>query len=103
MGERRGLTSPHKICLVLSIILSTLSVKSGFGKHVSAIPAENLSAVVLKGNLCGSFSIMAAVLSKTSFAVTLLRVMEGRMYWLLWAIIVSMNIAMSLNALLVWC
>jgi len=47
-------------------------------------------------------SILAAVLSKTSFAVTLLRFMEGHMRMLLWAIIVSMNIAMDLNAIFGW-
>ena len=53
-------------------------------------------------NIAGSCTLTAAIWSKTSFALTLLRLTEGRMKWVLWFIIISMNIAMGLSALFNW-
>ncbi|KAK3681769.1 hypothetical protein B0T22DRAFT_445374 [Podospora appendiculata] len=91
------------IMLLTSVILVTISVSQGLGKHVSAVPVENLASMGLIGNLTGTFSILAAVWSKTSFALTLLRLMQSRrMKTLLWAIVASVNVAMGLNALFMW-
>lgn len=88
--------------LLISIILVTLSVSKGLGKHVHNVPPENMSSLGFIGNFTGTFSILAAVWSKTSFALTLLRLMPGRMRVVLWAIIVSMNVSMGLNAVFMW-
>jgi hypothetical protein len=88
--------------LLLSIILVTLSVSKGLGKHVYNVLPENMSTIGFMGNFTGTFSILAAVWSKTSFALTLLRLMSGRMRVLLWAIIASINIFMGLNAVFIW-
>jgi len=88
--------------LLVSAVLVTLTVKRGFGNHVYAIAPEALSDITYIGLWSGTFSILATVVSKTSFTVTLMRVMEGNWKILLWAILVTMNIAMSLNALLAW-
>lgn len=53
-------------------------------------------------NVGGTFSITAAIWSKTSFAVTLLRLTEGVAKYIVWFIIISMNIAMGLSALFIW-
>jgi hypothetical protein len=42
------------------------------------------------------------VWSKTSFALTLLRITEGKMKYLIWFIIASMNLLMGTNALITW-
>jgi len=88
--------------LLISIVLVTLSVGKGLGKHVYNVPPENMSSMGLMGNFTGTFSILAAVWSKTSFALTLLRLMSGRMRILLWVIIATINIFMGLNAIFMW-
>jgi len=94
--------TPQQMCLLASIITVTWSVPRGLGKHVYAAPAGNLSTLALIGNVTGTLSILAAVWSKTSFALTLLRLLQGRLNALVWFIIISSNVAMGLNALFVW-
>jgi hypothetical protein len=84
------------------VILSAINAQRGFGKHVYAIHPEQLPSIGFTSNLAGTFSILAAVLSKTSFALTLLRVLRGWMKVLLWFIIATINIAMGLSALFGW-
>ncbi|KAK3323009.1 hypothetical protein B0H66DRAFT_555653 [Apodospora peruviana] len=90
------------LMLLTSIILVTISVSKGLGRHVYAVDPENFSTLGLVGNLTGTFSILAATWSKTSFALTLLRLMQGKMKVLLWAIIATVNMFMGLNALFMW-
>lgn len=84
------------------MIISTYAVPLGVGKHVWDVPVQNMSLIGLLGNFTGTFSILAAVWSKTSFALTLLRLMSGKMRVVLWVIIITMNIAMNLNAIFLW-
>jgi hypothetical protein len=77
----------------------------GYGYHALELPQELWSSVILLFraiNLAGTFSLTAAIWSKTSFAVTLLRLTEGPAKHLVWFIIVSMNIAMGLSAVFIW-
>ncbi|KAK4149363.1 hypothetical protein C8A00DRAFT_47010 [Chaetomidium leptoderma] len=90
------------LMLLVSIVLVTMSVQKGLGKHVYSVPPENMSSIGFMGNLTGTFSILAAVWSKTSFALTLLRLMSGRMRIVLWTIIATINIFMGLNAVFLW-
>lgn len=53
-------------------------------------------------NVTGSFSVTAAIWSKTSFGITLLHLTEGWVKIVTWVIILSMNIAMGLSALFPW-
>ena len=58
---------------------------------------------MLHANLAGSFSIIAAAWSKTSFAFTLLRIASGRwMPWFIWFVIISMNLALGGGVLVTW-
>jgi hypothetical protein len=88
--------------LLASIVLVTISVSKGLGRHVYAVPPENFPTLGIVGNLTGTFSILAATWSKTSFAITLLRLMQGKIRWLLWFIILTVNVMMGLNALFMW-
>lgn len=88
--------------LAASISTVTLSVSLGSGQHVYMVPPQNFGTLGLVGNLTGTFSILAATWSKTSFALTLLRIMQGRMLIALWFIIVTINVFMGLNALFMW-
>lgn len=82
--------------------MSHVNTTLGLGKHIYAVPVENLATLSFNVYLCGTFSIYAAILSKTSFALTLLRISEGWMKYLIWFIIVSINVSMGLSALFGW-
>ncbi len=83
-------------------------VQTGYGKHTWDIfgqyPADIMNLGFRLLNVAGTFSVTAAIWSKTSFAVTLLRLTETERHWklALWFIIVSTNIAMGLSALFPW-
>lgn len=87
-----------------SAVMTSISVPLGLGHHVIDVPVQNLGQIGLLGNINGTFSIFAAAWSKTSFALTLLRVMAGDKWarWFLWFSIISMNILMFNNALFQW-
>lgn len=75
----------------------------GYGLHIWDFDVvNNMAPLLLLVNMAGSFSATAAIWSKTSFAITLLRLTHGWMKWFLWFIIITMNIAMGLTALFPW-
>lgn len=88
--------------LLTSIVLVTISITKGLGKHAYDVPPQNFAFLGLIGNFTGTFSILAATWSKTAFAITLLRLMPGRMRFFLWFIIATVNISMGLNAVFMW-
>ncbi|KAL0931423.1 uncharacterized protein CTRU02_214158 [Colletotrichum truncatum] len=84
-------------------VFITIDVSYDFGKHNWDITPGNWSWLLLHANLSGSFSIIAACWSKTSFALTLLRIATERwMKWLIWFIMISVNVALGLNVLFTW-
>jgi hypothetical protein len=91
--------------LTIETALLTYAVTLGYGFHIWDFPPElypsfpELFRII---NITGTFSVTAAIWSKTSFALTLLRLTEGWARKLIWFIIISMNIAMGLSALLIW-
>lgn len=52
--------------------------------------------------VAGTLTITAAIWSKTSFALTVWRLSDGWMRYLVVGLIVSMNVAMGVSALLPW-
>lgn len=91
-----------QVFLLISVVLSHINAELGFGKHIFAVPLQNMPNISFNVTLCGTFSIYAAILSKTSFALTLLRISNGWMKILIWFIIVSINVSMGLSALFGW-
>ncbi|KAK1765582.1 hypothetical protein QBC33DRAFT_425451, partial [Phialemonium atrogriseum] len=92
------------LALLGTVLTTTWSVPHGLGQHESALAPTSLPPLSLAANLTATLSIVAAVWSKTSFALTLLRVTRGSpaRRALLWFIVVSANVAMGLNALFIW-
>lgn len=84
-------------CSLISYITSL-----GYGKHTWDFPLQNLGAFALAVNVTGTLLVTAAIWSKTSFAFTILRLSEGWMRILVLFLIISMNIAMGVSALLPW-
>ncbi|KAK1597124.1 uncharacterized protein LY79DRAFT_508100 [Colletotrichum navitas] len=94
-------------CALLAVcVFVTVDVSYDFGKHSWDVARDNWPWLLLYANLGGSFSIIAAAWSKTSFALTLLRITrESSDPWmkrLVWFIIFSVNIALGLNVLFTW-
>ncbi len=86
----------------MSVSLVSATISLGFGKHIVDVEPAHLAAIGLTSNVTGTFSILAAVLSKTSFAVTLLRITEGYIKMCVWLVIGTMNLAMGLSAVFTW-
>ena len=80
----------------------TAMVSLGYGGHIWDFPVENFPKLLLYINIAGTFSPTAVIWSKTSFAVTLLRVTEGKMKAFVWFLIVSGNIIMGLTPVFLW-
>ncbi|KAK6082556.1 integral membrane protein [Seiridium cupressi] len=90
------LTASWIASLVCSIIL-TVNVRAGFGKHQRDIATENLASIGMRGVMVGIFMVLATAWSKTSFALTLLRLVNGWQKTALWVIIVTVNIFLTLS------
>lgn len=94
-----------QLCSTIETTLLSYSTKLGYGLHIWDIPTDLLPRIpdLLRViDLAGTFSLTAAIWSKTSFALSMLRLTQGWLKALVWFIIVSMNIAMGLSALFVW-
>src|SRR5689334_6005613 len=53
-------------------------------------------------NLAGTFSILAACWSKTSFAITVLRISSGWVKILVWLIIITVNLSLGVAIAITW-
>lgn len=89
-----------KILLVAHASIATYAVQIGFGQHAVAVSDENLLTLVLLVSITGVVTLFAAACSKTSFAITLLKLTSGWLKVVVWAIIVSLNLVLLTNAIL---
>jgi hypothetical protein len=85
-----------------SSIVTTVWVSYGYGMQAQDINPENIPTLRLLGEIIPSFAVAAASLSKTGFAITLLRLAKPWMKKLIWLLIVSMNVIMFLVVILIW-
>ncbi|KAI6488234.1 hypothetical protein MCOR11_008521 [Pyricularia oryzae] len=85
-------------------VIFSVNVRHGMGVHVCELAMtrpQELSTVALLSLVTGSISIVATIWSKTSFALTLLRITDYR--WLkitLWTMVAFLNVAMGISAVL---
>ncbi|KAH6654728.1 hypothetical protein BKA67DRAFT_507252, partial [Truncatella angustata] len=85
------------VSLLIAVSINTYITSLGFGRHLWTISAENKKTINLCTILVAAFGIMATTISKTSFALTLYRIMLNT--WLkrfLIFVIVTINISMNL-------
>lgn len=92
---------------MVSIALQTAAVPRGLGRRYDAMDPDQLAAVGLLSIAAGFGSILAASWSKTSFAMSLLRISSaagGHTYvrWAVWGIIVSTNLVFNALGLMQW-
>ncbi|KAK0712928.1 hypothetical protein B0T26DRAFT_741822 [Lasiosphaeria miniovina] len=89
--------------LVVSSIFISVSVNMGFGRPLTQFDFRNLDIFLLLTNMAGTFSILSALWSKTSFAITVLRISSGWTKILVWFIIITVNISLGGAIALTWC
>ncbi|SPN99516.1 uncharacterized protein DNG_02368 [Cephalotrichum gorgonifer] len=94
----------EQLTLVISSIFGSISTTKGFGNHTWNIDTKShsFSTLLLIMNQTGFWSIFGAAWSKTSFAITLLRITTGKGRWLIWFIIATVNITLTLAAIIMW-
>jgi hypothetical protein len=79
------------------------STRFGLGNHITQISPEDLIEAVKLMYIGNFFVILAIAVSKTSFALTLLGLaIEKWQYWLLWFVILSVNLIMGADSLFQW-
>ncbi|EFQ36258.1 hypothetical protein CGRA01v4_14980 [Colletotrichum graminicola] len=85
------------VFLLISTALSTELMRLGFGKTIDFTPhMHTLSSVNIVINS------VALALSKTSFAVTMLRISSGQCKAFIWLLIISMNALLATGAVASW-
>lgn len=85
--------------MLVSVSLRTAAISKSNGLSPVLVDPSMRAEVGKLNAIAGNLAIAGSMLSKTSFALTLLRVVMGRIRYLLWAIIVSMNLALFLSIL----
>ena len=74
----------------------------GFGKHNDQINKAEFASLLLVSNAAGFASILAACWSKTSFAMTLLRITQGWTRVFVWFVIITINLTLGMTATIQW-
>ncbi|KAK4446107.1 hypothetical protein QBC34DRAFT_441078 [Podospora aff. communis PSN243] len=88
--------------LIVSCIVQSVSVQLGFGKEFGAIAPELVGTARLISVIAGFFLILAACWSKTSFAITLLRISHGWPKRLVIFVICSINFFFVASGVIHW-
>ena len=92
-----------QVAFAVDAAMSDVAINHGLGRYPCDVDPRNLAVITLEGARIGStFGMLAVGWSKTSFAITLLRLTEGKVKKAVWFMIVSMNIAMTMEAVLTW-
>ncbi|KAK4120726.1 hypothetical protein N657DRAFT_648913 [Parathielavia appendiculata] len=90
------------VLVLASSAMLTEGVKYGIGLFWEDMEPEKLPVVLILSYGAGLGGTVAAAWSKTSFAVTLLRISTGWVKWAIWFIIVSVNIVLGVSGLILW-
>ncbi|KAL1873597.1 hypothetical protein VTK73DRAFT_839 [Phialemonium thermophilum] len=90
------------VSLVLQCAFVSVCITLGFGRPLDDFNPDNLEPLLIFSNLAGTSSILGALWSKTSFAITVLRISNGWTKRLIWFIMISVNIALGLSIAFTW-
>ena len=82
--------------------MQTAGVAHGLGRHYNTMNREQLATTAVLSISAGFCSVLAASWSKTSFALSLLRISTGHVCVVVWAIIVTTNLVFGVLGLMQW-
>ncbi|PKS11250.1 hypothetical protein jhhlp_003011 [Lomentospora prolificans] len=85
-----------------TVCITTSVTRYGLGQHIHAIPSEHHTTLGLLGDLTATLALFGAMWSKTSFAVTMLRLTSEWPRALVWFALISINVFTSVTILLTW-
>ncbi len=102
VADRIADCPPGQLILLVVGTLLCIEVSLGYGRHSWDISPTDLPSVAVYGSVAGTLTILGSAFSKTSFALTLLRLPIGWLRYLVWFILITMNILMDLSAVSVW-
>jgi uncharacterized membrane protein YwzB len=88
--------------LATDIVTTVLVRRLGLGRHSPLLTSATPVELTLLLSSRATLTITATAWTKTAFAVTLLRLTSGVTRASVWFIIVTINIAMGLSALVPW-
>jgi hypothetical protein len=88
--------------LLGDVILITIILDMASAYRIPFIPARALNTLAKLGTATTTLAIISQSWSKTSFAITLLRISEGRIRYFLWFAIATINVLFALGALFPW-
>lgn len=86
----------------MSAALLTKGVDYGIGLHFEDMAPENIPVVAEYSYAAGFATVLGIAWSKTSFGLTILRISNGWRRWLIWFIIISMNMVLIANAIMLY-
>ncbi|KAI0008735.1 hypothetical protein F4779DRAFT_618261 [Xylariaceae sp. FL0662B] len=92
------------ITLLAAGILSSVSIYVVFGglDKIMDTTESKPDGIILLNFVMGCLFFLGAAWSKTSFAITLLRIAKPKIKTALWSIIISMNIVVSISVIMRW-
>lgn len=88
--------------LVGQAVIITYWVGLGLGNQLYDIPLQNFVKMPLVAYLLNTFGLISNVLTKTAFAVTLLRIPLRWLRICVCAVIITMNLAIITNVIFIW-
>jgi hypothetical protein len=80
----------------------TYLVSRGYGKHVYEIDHETITYSLLIDRIGVLFFITAAIWSKTSFGLTLVRITTGKLRSTIWILMALMHLAAIITTAMFW-
>ncbi|KAK4033022.1 hypothetical protein C8A01DRAFT_50312 [Parachaetomium inaequale] len=90
------------VTVLVSTAMLTEGVKYGIGMHYEDMDPLKMQLGIIISYGAGFATILGAAWSKTSFAITLLRISNGWTTWLVWFIIISVNVVLGVSGTILW-
>jgi hypothetical protein len=91
-----------KVALLVSTAMLTEGTKAGIGLHYLDMNLKYMPKMAWISYGAGFCATLATTWSKTSFGITLLRLSDGWVKWLIWFIIITTNLVHGFSAAMMW-
>ncbi|KAG7294608.1 hypothetical protein NEMBOFW57_004684 [Staphylotrichum longicolle] len=85
-----------------AVCIISYCISLGLGRHMWDVDPAHFVPLFQAFNVTATMSIVASIWSKTSFALTILRLTDGWLRVVVWFLIGSTNVAMGVTALINW-